>query len=111
MNHGFWVVCFRVMSVVSIMGAAQAASQPNIVLFLCDDLGWADLPCYGQQMETAHGGWSIQGDLKMPHLDRFARESTRFLRFYVNGAVCFLSTVRSHTRVRCLPSARITGSC
>ncbi len=68
--------------------SAAAEKHPNVVLFLCDDLGWADLPCYGQRAQTAHGGWSIQGDVQMPHLDRFASKGTRFTRFYVNGAVC-----------------------
>lgn len=79
-------ILFGLLAAASVVLAAER--PPNVILFLCDDLGWADLPCYGQRSQTAHGGWSIQGDMQMPNLDRFAEQGTRFTRFYVNGAVC-----------------------
>ncbi len=51
--------------------AAPAASQPNIVLFLADDLGWADVPWHGSPA-------------KMPHLDRMGREGARLEAHYVH---------------------------
>src|SRR5579864_9127643 len=39
--------------------------KPNIVLILADDLGWADLGCYGADLHET------------PHLDRLARRGTR----------------------------------
>lgn len=77
--------------VASLAGAslaAQPVSRPNILFLLADDLGWGDLPSYGQHKVTAHGGWLIGGDLQTPHLDRLAREGTRFLQFYVASGVC-----------------------
>jgi hypothetical protein len=53
-----------------------ASEPPNIVFILADDLGWADLGCYGNP------------EIKTPALDRLAQEGTRFTQFYVNSAVC-----------------------
>ncbi|MEX2577736.1 MAG: sulfatase [Verrucomicrobiales bacterium] len=53
----------------------QAAEKPNIVLILADDLGWADLPTYGN---TFH---------ETPALDSLAAEGMRFTQFYA-AAVC-----------------------
>ncbi len=53
----------------------QAPQQPNVVIILADDLGWADLACYGN------------GFNESPHLDRLAREGIRFTQFYA-GPVC-----------------------
>lgn len=52
-----------------------AASRPNVILILADDLGWADLGCYGNTFNET------------PHLDRLAREGMRFTQFYA-GPVC-----------------------
>lgn len=50
--------------------AAIGTTKPNILLILADDLGWADLGCYGADLHET------------PHLDRFARESVRFTNAY-----------------------------
>jgi arylsulfatase A len=55
--------------------AAVAAEKPNIVLILADDLGWADLPLYGNRYHET------------PALDRLAAAGLRFTQFY-SGAVC-----------------------
>ena len=49
---------------------------PNIVLFFADDLGYADLGCYGHPYS------------KTPNLDNLASEGTRFTQFYVTGVTC-----------------------
>jgi arylsulfatase A-like enzyme len=56
--------------------AVSAAERTNVVLILADDLGWADLGCYGS---TYH---------KTPNLDRFAKESMRFTHGYASCPVC-----------------------
>ena len=43
--------------------------EPNIVILLADDLGWADLGFRGSDIET-------------PHIDRLAREGLTLNRFY-----------------------------
>ncbi|TDU72818.1 putative sulfatase [Prosthecobacter fusiformis] len=56
--------------------AARAIPEPpNLILILADDLGWADLACYGNTFNET------------PHLDRLAREGMRFTQFYA-GPVC-----------------------
>ena len=54
-------------------------SKPNIVFIMADDLGYGDLGCYGAK------------DIRTPHIDRLAREGTRFTSFYVAQAVCTAS--------------------
>ena len=56
-------------------GAHAANEKPNLILILADDLGWADLPLYGN---TFH---------ETPALDRLAAGGIRFSQFYA-GAVC-----------------------
>ena len=56
--------------------AAPAASKPNIVFILGDDLGWGELGCYGQTK------------IATPHTDRLAAEGIRFTRAYAGAAVC-----------------------
>ena len=54
-------------------GGAEG-KRPNIVLILCDDMGWSDIGCYGGEVQT-------------PNIDRLAAEGMRFTRFY-NNAKC-----------------------
>ncbi len=63
-------------------GAALAANRmpaatttPNVVIILCDDLGYGDLGCYGSKIRT-------------PNIDRLASEGTRFTHFYSGNPVC-----------------------
>lgn len=49
---------------------------PNIVLVLVDDLGWADLSCYGSRYHET------------PHVDRLAAQGMRFTNAYAACAVC-----------------------
>src|SRR5215471_6783754 len=49
---------------------------PNIVYMMADDLGYADVACYGRS------------DLKTPNIDRIAAKGVRFLQGYANSAVC-----------------------
>ncbi|SVA60292.1 uncharacterized protein METZ01_LOCUS113146, partial [marine metagenome] len=57
-----------------VLGEAGAAERPNIVLIMCDDMGWSDIGCYG-------------GEVSTPSLDRLAVEGMRFTQFY-NNAKC-----------------------
>lgn len=55
---------------------SQAAEQPNVILVVTDDLGWADLGCYGS---TYH---------RTPQLDRLAAGGKRFTQAYAACPVC-----------------------
>jgi arylsulfatase A-like enzyme len=58
-------------------GFRQTASRPpNIVFIMADDLGYADVSCYGRP------------DLNTPNIDRLAAKGVRFLQAYANSAVC-----------------------
>ena len=60
----------------ALSAAAQPASRPNVLLILIDDMGYADLGCYGSK------------DIATPNIDRLAREGVRFTDCYSNGPVC-----------------------
>src|ERR1051326_3610048 len=51
-------------------------SPPNIVFILADDLGYADVSCYGRP------------DFTTPNVDRLASDGMRFTQAYANSAVC-----------------------
>jgi len=55
---------------------AQKNSHPNIIYILADDLGYADLSCYGRK------------DYQTPHLDKLAAEGMRFNNAYASAPVC-----------------------
>lgn len=62
---------------VSVKAQAGAKSKrPNIVFILADDLGWADLPVYGNRFNEA------------PNLTRLAEEGMRFTEAYAAAPVC-----------------------
>jgi uncharacterized sulfatase len=66
-----WAGCVLSLTTRSL---AQPVS-PNVILILADDLGWADLGCYGNAFNET------------PHIDRLARQGLRFTQFYA-GPVC-----------------------
>lgn len=53
-----------------------APPHPNIVIFMIDDLGWADLGCYGSTFYDT------------PHIDRLAASGVRFTQAYSASPVC-----------------------
>jgi arylsulfatase A-like enzyme len=55
---------------------AVETQRPNIVIIYADDLGYADLGCYGSPV------------IRTPHLDRMAAEGLRFTDFYSGAEVC-----------------------
>jgi arylsulfatase A-like enzyme len=62
--------------VLVLAGLSRGDARPNVVLILADDMGYADLGCYGCK------------DIRTPNLDRLARGGTRLTNFYSNGPVC-----------------------
>jgi arylsulfatase A-like enzyme len=62
---------------LSFSRASRAQTgRPNIVFIMADDMGYADVACYGRP------------DLKTPNIDRIAADGVRFLQAYANSAVC-----------------------
>ncbi len=74
-------------------------NRPNFVFILADDLGYADLGCYGgRSLHAPRGSCS-------PVLDRMATEGLRFTEGYSNSPVCSptrfaLATGRYQYRLR-----------
>ena len=52
--------------------------RPNVVLMVCDDLGYGDLGCYGSRLPT-------------PNLDGIAARGLRYLRFNAAHPICSAS--------------------
>ncbi|MBM3457883.1 MAG: sulfatase [Armatimonadetes bacterium] len=69
---------------------AQERRLPNVVLIYADDLGYADLGCFGAQ------------GYETPNLDRLAREGRRFTNFHTAQAVC--SASRAALLTGCYPN-------
>lgn len=62
---------------VGLGRASQAqTARPNIVFIMADDLGYADVSCYGQR------------DYTTPNVDRLAIEGLKFTQAYSNGPNC-----------------------
>ena len=55
---------------------AGNAKKPNIIYILADDLGYAELGCYGQTK------------IRTPNLDKMAAQGLRFTQHYAGNAVC-----------------------
>jgi arylsulfatase A-like enzyme len=55
---------------------ADTPRKPNIIFVLVDDMGYADIGCYGAK------------DIRTPNIDRLAREGVKFTDFYANAPVC-----------------------
>jgi uncharacterized sulfatase len=55
---------------------SDTAIRPNIILIVADDLGFANLGCYGQQY------------IQTPALDQMAKEGLRFTHFYAGASLC-----------------------
>lgn len=76
---------YRLLFLASLFFASAVCSsandRPNIVVIICDDLGYGDLACYGHP------------DIRTPHLNRMAAEGIRFTDFYSTAPVCSASRV------------------
>jgi len=55
---------------------APAASKPNIIFVMADDMGYGDLGCYGATK------------IRTPNMDRLAQQGVRFTDAHSSAAVC-----------------------
>jgi arylsulfatase A-like enzyme len=66
----YWCICL-IAGGLNCSSASGAQDCPlNVVFMLADDLGWADVGCYGADLHET------------PHLDQLAREGLRFTQAY-----------------------------
>ena len=66
---------------------ADTKQPPNIVFLFADDLGYADLGCYGHPYA------------KTPAIDSLAEQGTVFTQFYVTGVTCSPSRTGAMTGI------------
>lgn len=67
-----------------------ATETPNVVIIFMDDMGYADVSCFGAQ------------GYQTPNIDRLAREGTKFTNFHVPQPVC--SASRAGLLTGCYPN-------
>ncbi len=60
----------------TVFATGAEAAAPNIVLILCDNLGYGDLACYGSKLH------------RTPHVDALAAQGRKFTHFYSASGVC-----------------------
>jgi arylsulfatase A len=63
-------------SISELIGSRASNDKPNIIFILADDLGWAELGCYGNKFNET------------PNLDKLASEGMRFTEAYAAAPVC-----------------------
>ena len=82
--------CVWLMQLLCVTSGLSAERPPNFVVIFADDLGYADLHCFGSPHQDT------------PNLDRMAAEGRRFTSFYVAQAVC--SASRTALLTGCYPN-------
>jgi arylsulfatase A-like enzyme len=71
----YWLSIFGIL-IISPAYTQKKQSKPNIIYIMTDDMGFADLSCYGRK------------DYQTPHLDRLASEGVMFTNAYAAAPVC-----------------------
>ena len=56
---------------LALVSSATAATKPNILIIVVDDMGYSDLGCFG-------------GEISTPNIDKLAKQGVRFTQFYSN---------------------------
>ncbi|HEX2629399.1 MAG TPA: sulfatase-like hydrolase/transferase [Chitinophagaceae bacterium] len=69
---------FRLFFIILILvfNLCGRAQKPNIIYIMTDDMGYADLSCYGRK------------DYQTPHLDKLASQGMKFINAYSAAPVC-----------------------
>ena len=62
-------------SISELIGSRASNDKPNIIFILADDLGWAELGCYGNRFNET------------PNLDKLAIEGMRITKAYAAAPV------------------------
>ncbi len=63
-------------SISQLITGKASEDKPNIIFILADDLGWAELRCYGNKFNET------------PNLDKLASEGMKFTEAYAAAPVC-----------------------
>ena len=85
MRSAVLLTAFSLLTACSVPAPEQAASPPNIVVIVADDLGYNDLGSYASEF------------IQTPHLDALASGGVRATDGYVSAAVCSPSRAGLYT--------------
>ena len=72
----FRTYAYRIVIFLAAFFPTARGEATNVVLIVADDLGWADLACYGADLHET------------PRLDSLAAEGVRFTQGYAAAAIC-----------------------
>lgn len=67
---------FIILSFHHFLAAQKNNSRPDIIYIMADDLGYADLSCYGRK------------DYQTPNLDKLCAQGVKFMNAYAAAPVC-----------------------
>ena len=67
---------FSVLNIALVLNVAGQFQRPNIIYIMADDLGYADLSCYGRK------------DYATPNIDRLASQGMKFTNAYAGASLC-----------------------
>lgn len=70
------IACLLLTTMAANAQTTVKSKQPNIIFIITDDLGYADLGCYGQQKTET------------PNIDQLAKKGMKFTQFYAGTSVC-----------------------
>ncbi|OHX64660.1 sulfatase-like hydrolase/transferase [Flammeovirga pacifica] len=76
MNNPLFISLLIFLGVTSPIFSQNKSDQPNFVIILADDLGYADV------------GFNGSTQIKTPHIDQLANEGIKFTQGYVSAPVC-----------------------
>ncbi|MCP3691019.1 MAG: sulfatase-like hydrolase/transferase, partial [Planctomycetaceae bacterium] len=77
MRRSLIIIVVALVSLVADVRLQSAEpAQPNVILFLVDDLGWSDVGCFGSSF------------YETPNIDRLAGQGVRFTDAYAACHVC-----------------------
>lgn len=65
-----------VLTAIHVHARQKKEKPTNVIFILVDDMGWADLGCYGST------------SVKTPHIDKLAKDGMRFTDAYAGHTVC-----------------------
>jgi|GEM_PF-61469 len=84
------LITLLLFSLLTGHSASANTDKPNIVVIFNDDMGYADLGCFGAEK------------IKTPRIDQMAKEGRKFTSFYVASSVC--SASRAALLTGCYPN-------